>query len=147
MKRSLVVLTLVAAVGVGLTPPGLGQGQERGKGKLSAFMRPKLEHSKGVLEGLALENYGLIAKNAQALKELSEAAEWKVSPNVTYLRYSGEFQRLADELIEQAKKRDNDAATLAYVQLTINCVKCHKYVRQNNLISVAPRGDDSAPAR
>src|SRR5947207_2397739 len=80
MKRALISLALVLAVVGVLASREPGQTE----GKLSRFMRPKLEHSKAVLEGLALENFGQIAKNAQALKELSEAAEWWVSPSVTY---------------------------------------------------------------
>ncbi|MFO0952202.1 MAG: hypothetical protein U0835_13840 [Isosphaeraceae bacterium] len=141
MRRSLVILSIGAALALGLAlglSPAPRTYAQPPPGKLSGFMRPKLEHSKAVLEGLSLENFDLITKNARALKELSEAAEWKVSPNVTYLRYSGEFQRLADELIQQAKERDVDGATLAYVQLTINCVSCHKFVRENRIISALP---------
>jgi hypothetical protein len=136
-----VVLAVFVALGgglcLGLASRGFGQPP---KGKLAGFMRPKLEHSKAVLEGLALENFELIDKNARALKDLSEAAEWKVSPNVTYLRYSIEVQRLADELIEQARRKNIDGATLAYLQLTMTCVNCHKYVRQNNIISTSLHG-------
>ena len=139
MKCSVVGFALAATLCGGLGLVSVSHGQPP-KGKLAGFMRPKLEHSKGVLEGLALENFDLVAKNARAMKELSEAAEWKISPNLTYLRYSGEFQRLADELIEQAKDKNIDGATLAYVQLTLNCVNCHKYVRRNRIITALPAG-------
>ena len=97
------------------------------------FMRLKLEYSKLVLEGLTLENYQTIIKNAQALKKLSEAAEWEVPtiPNVgEYIVFTSEFQRLTDELVKKAREKNTDGATLAYVRLTVNCVNCHKYVRQ-----------------
>jgi hypothetical protein len=139
MRRAVVVLAVIVALGGGLGLASRGFGQPP-KGKLTVFMRPKLEHSKAVLEGLSLENFELIDKNARALKDLSESAEWKVSPNITYLRYSIEVQRLADELIEQASRKNVDGATLAYLQLTMTCVNCHKYVRQNNIISSSLRG-------
>src|SRR6516162_11929118 len=97
------------------------------------FMRMKLEYSKLVLEGLTLENYQTIIKNAQALKKLSEAAEWEVPtiPNASeYIVFTSEFQRLADELVKKAREKNMDGATLAYLRLTMNCVNCHKYVRQ-----------------
>jgi hypothetical protein len=96
------------------------------------FMRLKLDYSKQVLEGLTLENYETISKNARALKRLSEAAEWEVPtiPNATdYIVFTNEFQRLADELARNAKERNIDGATLTYLRLTMNCVNCHKYVR------------------
>ena len=109
------------------------RGQDDAKAaKRSQFMRQKLEYSKGVLEGLAVEDYDLIARNAKGLKALSQAAEWEVStiPNVDeYLPYTADFQRLADDLMKKARARNLDGATLAYVQMTMSCVKCHKYVR------------------
>ena len=97
------------------------------------FMRMKLEFSKKVLEGLTLEDYPTISKNAKALKRLSEAAEWEVPtiPNAgDYVVFTSEFQRLADEMDRKAKDKNIDGATLAYLRLTMNCVNCHKYVRQ-----------------
>ena len=97
------------------------------------FMRMKLEFSKRVLEGLTLEDYPAISKNAKALKRLSEAAEWEVPtiPNATdYVIFTTEFQRLTDEMARTSKDKNIDGATLAYLRLTMNCVNCHKYVRQ-----------------
>jgi len=109
------------------------RGQEPRPRTRAEFMRLKLEYSKLVLEGLTLENYQTIIKNAQALKKLSEAAEWEVPtiPEVgEYIVFTSEFQRLTDELVKKARERNTDGATLAYVRLTVNCVNCHKYVRQ-----------------
>ncbi len=97
------------------------------------FMREKLEYSKMVLEGLTMEDYAGISKNAKALKRLSEAAEWEVPtiPNAgDYVVFTSEFQRLADEMDKKAKDKNIDGAMLAYLRLTMNCVNCHKYVRQ-----------------
>jgi hypothetical protein len=97
------------------------------------FMRLKLEYSKMVLEGLTLENFETIVKNSRSLKRLSEAAEWDVPtiPNAgEYVVFTSEFQRLTDELVKKAREKNIDGATLAYLRLTMNCVNCHKYVRQ-----------------
>ena len=96
------------------------------------FMRQKLEFSKDVLQGLALEEYATIEKGARALRHLSEGAEWQVPtiPNATdYIAMTTEFQRNANELAGQARQRNIDGATLAYLKLTMNCVQCHKFVR------------------
>jgi hypothetical protein len=100
-------------------------------GDLKRFMRQKLEHSQKLLEGLTLENYSLVAEQARALKEISEDARWRVSPNINYLRLSAEFRDLAQEVAEKAKQKNLDGATLAYVRMTVNCVKCHEYTREN----------------
>lgn len=96
------------------------------------FMRQKLEFSKRVLEGLVLEDYDAISKSARALKMLSQAAEWEVPtiPNANeYISLTTEFQKLTDALRETAKGKNIDGATLAYLRLTMNCINCHKYVR------------------
>ena len=125
---------VLGSVGLALTAAALAaqEGVQR-FGTRAEFMRMKLEYSKSVLEGLTLENYETISKNAKALKRLSEAAEWEVStiPNATdYVVFTSEFQRLTDELAQRAKDKNIDGATLAYLRLTMNCVNCHKYVRQ-----------------
>ena len=132
-SRPGVALALVLAVG-GTSFPVQGNQQ----GDLKAFMRQKLEHSQKLLEGLTLENYGLVAENARALKELSQDARWRVSPNINYLRLSAEFQDLADELARKAKEKNLDGMSLAYVRLTLNCVKCHEYTRDNRLTRLDP---------
>jgi hypothetical protein len=113
--------------------PALSTGRaSQQKQNRSEYMRRKLEFSKNVLEGLALEQYPIIEKNAKALKVLSQAAEWEVPmiPNATdYVVLTSEFQRYTDDLVKAAKQGNIDGATLAYVKLTMNCVQCHKYVR------------------
>jgi hypothetical protein len=107
-------------------------GQPVQKHTRAEFMREKLNFSKDVLEGLALERYATIEKAGKALKKLSEAAEWEVAtiPDVTdYVMLTTDFQRHADDLVKQAKAKNIDAATLAYVKLTMSCVQCHKFIR------------------
>lgn len=124
---ALVMLPLLAAFCI-----SEGRASQPEKRNRSELMRQKLEYSKNVLEGLSLEQYDLIEKNAKALKVLSQAAEWEVPviPNATdYVALTSEFQRYADDLARCAKQRNIDGATLAYVKLTMNCVQCHKFVR------------------
>jgi hypothetical protein len=99
--------------------------------KRAELMRLKLDYAKNVLEGLTLEKMDLVADNARELKLLSAAAEWEPAtvPGPLYLVYTREFQRIADSMAASARDRNLDGATLAYVQLTTNCVECHKYVR------------------
>jgi hypothetical protein len=41
-----------------------------------------------------------------------------------------EFQRSINSITEAARKKNLEAAPLAYVDATMKCVSCHKYVRQ-----------------
>ncbi len=93
------------------------------------LMRAKLAHSQKVLEGVATSDFGQIAKHAEELIAISKALEWQVIKTARYQLHSSEFRRSAELLMEQAKDKNLDGAALAYVDLTLNCVKCHKYVR------------------
>ena len=97
--------------------------------KVSKFMRAKLGHSQKILEGLVTEDYDSISENAQDLSLLSLAASWQVLQTEDYQQHSREFRRAADALKDAAKKKNLDGAALAYVDVTLKCVNCHKYVR------------------
>ena len=96
---------------------------------LVPFMRAKLQHAQKAMEGMALEDFGLIAKSAQELSLISQAENWQVLQTAEYRRQSTEFRRSADALKTAADKKNLDGAVLAYVDMTMKCVQCHKYVR------------------
>jgi hypothetical protein len=97
--------------------------------KVSKFMRAKLVHSQRILEALALEDFPQMAKHSQDLKLLSQESVWNVLQTEQYVKFSDDFRRRADALTDAAKKKNLDGASLAYVELTLNCVQCHKHVR------------------
>jgi hypothetical protein len=98
--------------------------------ELRDLMQQKLKASQRILEGVALNNFEQIARNAEELILISKETEWKVVKTPDYELHSNEFRRNADNLIRAAEDRNLDGAALAYVDLTLNCVKCHRYVRE-----------------
>jgi len=130
--RALASLALVLAVAsVAVVAAG---GQETKRKDLSSFMRQKLKHAQSLLEGLANEDFDSIRDNARALRHLAEDAQWRVSPNLTYVKYSAEFAGIADEMERRAREKDLNGTTLSYVRLTINCVDCHRFTRDNRIL-------------
>ena len=121
----------ILAIGVALVAllllPQIGEGQ---RNDVRAFMRAKLDHSKGALHGLTTEDYDLIGKHAGALTALSQDTDWNVLQDAEYRRLSGQFRRNTGALAKAAKAKNLDSATLAYVQVTLSCVECHKHVRK-----------------
>jgi hypothetical protein len=101
--------------------------------KVRELMRKKLMHSQKLMEAVVMRDYSKIGINAKALRELSELAEWRVFPAPEYLRHSAEFQRVTNALVKSAKDQNEDAAVLSYLELTLNCVQCHKYVRSQRM--------------
>ncbi len=97
--------------------------------QVAVFMRAKLAHSQNVLEGLALEDYDLIARGAHDLALASQASSWQVLQTEDYARQSAEFRRSCDALRTAAKAKNLDGAALAWMEVTMKCVQCHKYVR------------------
>ncbi|MCX7412052.1 MAG: hypothetical protein NTW36_01250, partial [Planctomycetia bacterium] len=57
---------------------------------VAVFMRAKLAHSSEVLEGLALEDFDMIARGAQELSLASQASSWQVLQTEDYARQSAE---------------------------------------------------------
>ena len=100
------------------------------KADAKAFMRAKLEHTKDIVEGLALENFDAIGDHADKLLLLSLETNWKTFQTEEYLDLSEEFRDSADRLRSAAREKNLDGSTLAYFEVTMNCVRCHRYVRK-----------------
>jgi hypothetical protein len=96
---------------------------------LGGIMRLKLDYAQGVLQSLVLGDFATLERQAFALGRLTEEAEWKVLRTSEYARYSAEFLRATESLIEAARSRDAEGAALDYTTLTFKCLQCHKHVR------------------
>ncbi|MBY0524552.1 MAG: hypothetical protein K2R98_14200 [Gemmataceae bacterium] len=120
---------LASALVAALAIPVLNGHAQEGKA-VKALMMRKLENSQKVLEGVALNDFDRVAKHADELITISKATDWKVMKSPQYELYSNEFRRNAETLVQQAKNKNTDGMALAYVELTLNCVKCHKHVRE-----------------
>lgn len=97
--------------------------------KTSEFMQLKLSYAQKLLEGIAIEDFDMIAKNARNMSLQSMEESWQVFETPEYLQHSDEFRRSADAVAKAAHEKNLDGAALAYVGLTLKCVNCHKYVR------------------
>lgn len=98
--------------------------------RLSVFMQRKLSHSEKTLEGLVREDYDAIITHSQAISLLCLDELWAVLQTAEYRERSNEFRRSVNAITDAARKKNLEAATLAYVDATLKCVNCHKYVRQ-----------------
>jgi hypothetical protein len=100
--------------------------------RVAGFMRAKLAHSQDVLEGLSLEDFDLIGKGAQELSLVSQDSSWQVLQTEDYARQSVEFRRSCDSLRKAAQEENLDGALLAWMEVTMKCVQCHRYVRDQD---------------
>lgn len=118
--------------------------QNRKSRATKEFMRDKLELSQSILEGLANEDYELMATKAARLAAMSQEATWQVFENPDYAEHSLNFRKNVESLIRSARKHNLDGATLAFVRITMNCVDCHKFVR-GKLVAVLPADQPGPP--
>ena len=99
------------------------------KGSKDEFMQKKLEQSQRILEGLTTDNFELIAANAKAMSTLTALEKWLGADTPEYQAQLKMFQLANQELVRNAEEQNLDGAALAYVQLTLTCVNCHKQLR------------------
>jgi hypothetical protein len=130
MKRVSFILTGLILL---TTLPALsGHGAEP-KDQVADLMKRKLAESQKLLAGIALGDFDEITRHSEELIVISNQAEWKVLRTPRYEIYSNEFRRTAETIVKNARQKNLDGAALGYVDMTLNCVKCHKYVREERM--------------
>jgi len=128
-SRLWMVLTLIVA-GAGFAC--LGAVEDPEAQPPSYWMKKKLEYSEKLLKGLADADFEALAKTGRSMNALSQMEKW-VRGNVPEYRTQLQMFRNANEqLIRAAEKENLDGAALAYVQMTLSCVNCHKVIRDRS---------------
>jgi hypothetical protein len=131
LRIALTILALAFLVSPLSGDSGVPQKAQGGDSKkVSELMRKKLEHAQKVLEGIALNDFDRILNHADALMQLTKEIEWRAIKTPRYEVQSNEFRRAVENVQEKATQRNLDGVALGYVELTLSCVKCHKYVRE-----------------
>jgi len=92
-------------------------------------MKKKLEYSKNILDGLVMEDFDKILKSAKSLNEMGER-KWLENESVEYRTQYQVFWFTTGTLRMAAEQKNIDGASLAYMQMTLSCVNCHKLLRR-----------------
>jgi hypothetical protein len=101
--------------------------------KDDSIMKKKLATAQKLLGGIALNDFDSIKDSADRLNDYSKQAAWKLMESPRYEVYSDEFQRITLKMSAQAAAKNLDGVTLAYVDMTLVCVKCHQHVREQKI--------------
>ena len=126
---------------VATIPSWLTMGVKRDELDIAPTDGGKMEQKRLETSGELLEALDKSAAEARAaLQNTSDEhlmTPWKllaggkvVMETPRYEVYSEEFQRVTLTMAKLAGEKNLDGAALAYVDLTLNCVKCHKHVRE-----------------
>lgn len=94
------------------------------------LMVAKMKASHRVLEGIALSDYKRLKAGADELVRIAAAAEFMTAyKSEEYVVRLNDFRRAAQSVAKAAKEENLDGATLAYLDMTLSCVKCHRLTR------------------
>ena len=126
MRKAIYLLAFLLMAGSLGPPTSTAQDND----KMKRLMVDKLRNAQTLLEGLATRNFSKITRSGEELIQLSKTAEWFVLRTPQYEVHSNEFRRAAEAIVKKSKQKNIDGVALAYVDMTLTCVRCHDYVRE-----------------
>ena len=109
--------------------------------QLQRVMREKLQQSQGLLAALVTSDWVVLEQRSRDLERLTNDPAWAVLKTPEYARYGSAFAEAIRDLIEAARQRDQEGAPLAYVSLTLSCVRCHQVVARRRQANSTATGD------
>ncbi|HZZ78416.1 MAG TPA: hypothetical protein VFE62_07845 [Gemmataceae bacterium] len=107
-----------------------GQNKQDRDEILAAMMQKKLKSAHLVLDGVVIADFKKIQTGGDDLIKLAKSETWQLIRSPLYERHSADFVARTENLVKKAKEKNIDGAALAYVEVTLSCVRCHDYVRE-----------------
>ena len=107
--------------------------------RLNKVMRAKLDHTQSILEAVVTSNWQQLDRETRELARATRDPAWTVLNLPEYVRHSEAFLRATDDLIEAAKLRDLEAASLGFISLSTSCVSCHRYIARARIARGRPQ--------
>jgi len=98
------------------------------QGAVESLMKAKAGYAHRLLDAVVLGELETARDQAFRLKAVAETADWNVMDTPEYVRESEAFIRATDRLLQSAGSKNPEAVALAYVEVTLSCVHCHRYV-------------------
>jgi hypothetical protein len=130
MKRSLTIVATLVLITAMCEVNRTRGGDEQPKDNAgSLWMKQKLVASQNLLAGLTKADYPAIEKNAQSMIAVGYLEKWIRADTPEYQTMLRDFLYANKSLTLAAREKNLDGATVAYLQLTLSCVNCHKVVR------------------
>lgn len=133
MKIRVLKTALFLAMGIGVCGGIVGayhlHAQQQQRSQINAFMQRKLDLAKDMLEGLTTNNMNKVSQSAQGLNALSLESAWNVYTTEEYLDMSEDFRHSLSMVRNGAKTENVDRATLGYINMTVQCVECHRFLK------------------
>ena len=124
-RKSITVVALVVLWGFVVTP---AQGPD-----LNRLMEKKLVHAQEILKAVVTSDWVALEMQSRELERLTRDPAWTVLQFHEYRQHSDAFVRAVQTLHRAAAQRDLETSPRAYVDLTLQCVECHRYLARARL--------------
>jgi cytochrome c556 len=98
--------------------------------KQSQLMKEKLRQAQLLLDGMATNDFDKILKSSRELMLISKTAEFTAVKTREYELHTNEFRRALQNITKRAEEKNLDGVTLAYVDMTMSCIRCHEHTRE-----------------
>jgi hypothetical protein len=121
MNRTCRILALCGALASACTTAAQGPG-------LHTLMREKLTRTQKILEAVVTSDWVGLETESRELERLTRDPRWMVLKYPEYGQQTEAFVRAIKALHTAAAQRDLEATPRAYVDLTLQCVACHRYL-------------------
>jgi len=95
---------------------------------LDHVMRQKLQHTQKILEAVVTSDWINLEASSRELEGVVNSPGWAILRYPEYQPRSAAFIRAIRTLHTAAAQRDLDATPKAYVDVTMQCVECHRYL-------------------
>lgn len=128
-RKSVVLLMVMVLAVVGGVLGVTRAGDEPTAKAPSLWMKQKLAATQNILSALTKEDYETIQANANSMIAVGYLEKFVRADAPGYRELMGDFEYANKSLVLAAKNRNLDGATVAFLQLNISCVNCHKIVR------------------
>jgi cytochrome c556 len=130
MKRILFAVTMLTLALIPFSAAGQEKKEDRDE-VLAKMMQKKLKSAHTVLDGVVTADFKKVANGGEELIRLAKSETWQLIRSPHYETHSANFIRATEKLVKKAQEKNMDGTALAYVEVTLSCVRCHEYVREH----------------
>ena len=111
---------------------GLAAGPSQGP-QMNRVMREKLGHTQKILEAVVTSDWVSLETHSRELERLTNDPRWTMLKLPEYARYSAAFVTAIQALHRAAAQRDLEQTPKAYIDVTLRCVDCHRYLARERI--------------
>jgi hypothetical protein len=119
-RKFVTVAALIVLWGFVVTPA-------QGPG-LNRLMDEKLAHAQLILKAVVTSDWVALETNSRELERLTRDPAWMVLQFQEYRRHSQTFVQAVQTLHRAAAQRDLESTPRAYIEVTLKCIECHRYL-------------------